>query len=198
LHQFIPFKKSENIKFNSFVKVPRELLNSKEYETLNPNAILLFSLLADRLELSYKQNDKKIHFYDKNNEMYVKMKRDEAMKKLHLGRTALESALKLLEDCNLIKQKNQGANAGYIIYVGKTGEIIEEEKVIKISGVQNQQLPLHEINTCNCTKSTVDNNYNNIYINNKYNSKDTKKNFNNYHQREYSEDYLNSLYANVK
>ncbi len=66
MYEFTPFKKSDILKFNSFIQIPRELLEREEYKQLTPNAILLFSILADRLELSFKQIDKnsKVQFYD--------------------------------------------------------------------------------------------------------------------------------------
>ena len=66
MYEFTPYTKSDTLKNNSFIQVSRELLDREEYKILTPNAILLFSILADRLELSFKQVDKnsKVKFYD--------------------------------------------------------------------------------------------------------------------------------------
>ena len=58
MYEFTPFKKSDKLQFSSFIQFPRELLEREEYKILNPNAMLLFSVLADRLDLSFKQIDK--------------------------------------------------------------------------------------------------------------------------------------------
>lgn len=178
MYEFTSFKKSDKIKFNSFIQVPRELLERDEYKQLTPNAILLFSILADRLELSFKQIDKnsKVKFYDDKENMYVIFKRDEISKKLHLKRSALDTALKLLKDCNLIQEKKQGKNLPNIIYIGKTINMIESEKIIQFKTVRNQHSGMNKTNTPECRKSSVHNNYNNINKNNNYISRQSKNN----------------------
>lgn len=207
MYEFTPFKKSDKLQFSSFIQFPRELLEREEYKILNPNAMLLFSVLADRLDLSFKQVDKnsKVKFYDDKGNMYVIFKRDEIQEKLHLKRSALDTALNLLKDCNLIQEKKQGKNLPNIIYVGKTMGMIEDEKIIKFRDVQNQYSGKNEINSPDCTKSTPHNNYNNINKNNIYNSGYIKKanrfksrtfgDIEEYKKRNGIEDF-NCLYAN--
>jgi len=207
MYEFTPFKKSDKLQFSSFIQFPRELLEREEYKILNPNAMLLFSVLADRLDLSFKQLDKnsKVKFYDDKGNMYVIFKRDEIQEKLHLKRSALDTALNLLKDCNLIQEKKQGKNLPNIIYVGKTIGMIENEKIIKFRDVQNQHSGKNEINSPDCMKSTPHNNYNNINKNNIYNSGYSKKSnhsksstfgdIEEYKKRNGIEDF-NCLYAN--
>ena len=66
MYEFTPFKKTDKLSYESFIQFPRELLNREEYKVLSPNAMLLYSILTDRLELSFKQieSNKKIQFYD--------------------------------------------------------------------------------------------------------------------------------------
>lgn len=194
MYEFTPFKKSDILKFNSFIQVSRELLEREEYKKLTPNAILLFSILADRLELSFKQIDKnsKVQFYDDKGNMYVIFKRDEIGEKLHLKRSALYNAINLLKECNLIQEKKQGKNLPNIIYLGKTIGAIENEKVINFMDAQKQHSGVNETNYPRYSKPTVDNNYNNKYINN--NIRGSKNSFQNYEQRQY--DNLDYLYAN--
>ena len=92
---FVPFKKSDKFQFYSFIQMPREFFSREEYKMLTPNAIVLFSILADRLKMSFAQIDKKskIQFYDAKGEMYVIFKRDEIQKEIHLNRTALDMLL---------------------------------------------------------------------------------------------------------
>ena len=196
MYEFTPFKKSDKLQFSSFIQFPRELLEREEYKILNPNAMLLFSVLADRLDLSFKQIDKnsKVKFYDDKGNMYVIFKRDEIQEKLHLKRSALDTALNLLKDCNLIQEKKQGKNLPNIIYVGKTIRMIEDQHSGK-----------NEINSPDCMKSTPHNNYNNINKNNIYNSGYSKKSnrsisstfgdIEEYKKRNGIEDF-NCLYAN--
>ena len=66
MYEFTPFKKTDKLSFESFIQFPRELLDREEYKILSPKAMLLYSILTDRLELSFKQieSNKKIQFYD--------------------------------------------------------------------------------------------------------------------------------------
>lgn len=196
MYEFTPFKKTDKLSFESFMKFPRELLTKEVYKSLSPNAMLLYSILTDRLELSFKQieSNKKIQFYDAKGDMYVIFKREEIQEKMHIKRAALDSAILQLKECNLIKEKKQGKNMPNIIYLGKTIGMIESEKIDKLRSVENQQSVVHEINSPECRKSTVHNSNNNKYINNNYKSYQGKKS--GYQGRIYPPGFLNKLYAN--
>ena len=157
MNKFTPYKKWEKIDFKSFIQVPRELLEKDEYKTLTPNSILLFSILADRLELSFKQIDKnsKVKFYDDKGNMYVIFKRDEIQEKLHLKRAALDNAIALLKDCKLIQEKKQGKNLPNIIYLGKTIGMVENEKILKFRSAENNQSGGYETGSQEGTKQAV-------------------------------------------
>lgn len=191
MYEFTPFKKTDKLSYESFIQFPREVLNREEYKVLSPNAMLLYSILTDRLELSFKQieSNKKIQFYDAKGDMYVIFKREEIQEKMHIKRSALDTALAQLKECNLIKEKKQGKNMPNIIYLGKTIEMIESEKIEKLRSVENQQSGVHEINTPECRKSTVHNSNNN-----NYKSYQGKKS--GYQGRIYPPGFLNKLYAN--
>ena len=196
MYEFTPFKKTDKLSFESFMKFPRELLTKEEYKILSPNAMLLYSVLTDRLDLSFKQitENRKIQFYDAKGDMYVIFKREEIQEKLHIKRSALDSAILQLKECNLIKEKKQGKNLPNIIYLGKTIGMIENEKIEKLRSAENQPSGEHEISNPDCTKSTVQNNKNNKYINNNYNSYQSKNK--KYQGRTYPPGFLNKLYAN--
>ena len=196
MYEFTPFKKTDKLSFESFIQFPRELLNREEYKVLSPNAMLLYSVLTDRLGLSFKQieSNKKIQFYDAKGDMYVIFKREEIQEKLHIGRSALDTAVLQLKECNLIKETKQGKNMPNIIYLGKTIGMIENEKIEEIRSVKNQHSGVQEINTHECIKSTVHNNNNNKYINNNYIGYQGKKS--GYQGRTYPPGYLDKLYAN--
>ena len=196
MYEFTPFKKTDKLLFESFIQFPRELVNREEYKVLSPNAMLLYSILTDRLGLSFKQieSNKKIQFYDAKGDMYVIFKREEIQEKLHIGRSALDTAVLQLKECNLIKETKQGKNMPNIIYLGKTIGMIENEKIEEIRSAQNQHSGVQEINTHECIKSTVHNNNNNKYINNNHKGYQGKKS--GYQGRTYPPGYLDKLYAN--
>ena len=50
---FVPHKFNENYNKVKFYRVNKELCESKIYSKLSPTAILLYSLLCDRLSLAY-------------------------------------------------------------------------------------------------------------------------------------------------
>ena len=196
MYEFTPFKKTDKLSFESFMKFPRELLTKEEYKILSPNAMLLYSVLTDRLDLSFKQivENRKIQFYDAKGDMYVIFKREEIQEKLHIKRSALDSAILQLKECNLIKEKKQGKNLPNIIYLGKTIDMIENSRLEEIGTAENQQSGVYKINSPDCTKSTVQNNKNNKYINNNYNSYQSKNQ--KYQGRTYPPGSLEKLYAN--
>ena len=176
MYEFTPFKKTDKLSYESFIQFPRELLNREEYKVLSSNAMLLCSILTDRLELSFKQieSNKKIQFYDAKSDMYVIFKREEIQEKMHIKRVALDSAILQLKECNLIKEKKQGKNMPNIIYLGKTIGMIEYLKTNVIGGVKNQQSGEYEISSPEGRKSAVHNSNNNKYINNNYKSTQSK------------------------
>ena len=196
MYEFTPFKKTDKLSFESFMKFPRELLTKEEYKILSPNAMLLYSVLTDRLDLSFKQitENRKIQFYDAKGDMYVIFKREEIQEKLHIKRSALDSAILQLKECNLIKEKKQGKNLPNIIYLGKTLGMIENEKIEKLRSAENQQSGEHETSSPDCIKQAVHNSNNNKYINNNYKSSQNKNQ--NYQGRNYPPGFLNKLYAN--
>ena len=188
---FVPHKFNENYNKVKFYRVNKELCESKVYSKLSPTAILLYSLLCDRLSLAYSNaNDEKISknnkYCDEDGNMYVIFTRIGLQEKLHVGKSAIASAFKQLENANLIKEKFQGRNRPNKIYVGKTfaeisGEFIKATSENQHSGDTNSSSP-------DCRKS--DANKNNI-LNNK-----NKNGFSNYQSRDYSDYDFDSLYAN--
>ena len=183
MYEFTPFKKTDKLSFESFMKFPRELLTNKEYKNLSPNAMLLYSVLTDRLDLSFKQitENRKIQFYDAKGDMYVIFKREEIQEKLHIKRSALDSAILQLKEWN-------------IIYLGKTIGMIEDAKTNVIGSVENQHSGEYEISSPEGRKSAVHNSNNNKYINNNYKSTQNKNQ--NYQGRTYPPGFLEKLYAN--
>ena len=188
---FVPHKFNENYNKVKFYRVNKELCESKVYSKLSPTAILLYSLLCDRLSLAYSNaNDDKISkfnkYCDEDGNMYVIFTRIGLQEKLHVGKSAIASAFKQLENANLIKEKFQGRKRPNKIYVGKTfaeisGEFIKATSENLSSGDSNFSSP-------DVRKSDANNNI--------LNYKNKKKSFSNFEQRDLSGYDWDSFYAN--
>lgn len=184
---FVPHKINEDYKKVEFYRVNKELCDNELYKDLNPTAILLYSLLCDRLSLTYinelKNNisKKKMHYYDEDKNVYVIFTRIDLEEKLHVGKSAIASAFEQLKKANLIQEKRQGKNKPNRIYVGKTISEVKEKFINMKSENQNSGNPI--FNTLEVRKLKANK------LNNKYN-------FNNYHGRDYSTMDWSNLYAN--
>ena len=189
---FVPHKFNENYNKVKFYRVNKELCESKVYSKLSPTAILLYSLLCDRLSLAYSNaNDDKISkinkYCDADGNMYVIFTRIGLQQKLHIGKSAIVSAFKQLENANLIKEKFQGRNRPNKIYVGKTFAEISGEFIKAIS--ENQLSGDLNLGSPDSRKS--DANKNSIL-----NYENKKKSFANFEQRDFSGYDWDSMYAN--
>ena len=188
---FVPHKFNENYNKVKFYRVNKELCESKVYSKLSPTAILLYSLLCDRLSLAYSNaNDEKISknikYCDEDGNMYVIFTRIGLQEKLHVGRSAISSAFNQLKNANLVKEKVQGRNRPHKIYVGKTiaeisGEFIKATSENQHSGDTNSSTP--DSRKSDANKNSILNNKN-------------KNGFSNYQSRDYSDYDFDSLYAN--
>ena len=190
---FVPHKINENYNKVEFYRVNKELCNSEVYKELSPTAILLYSLLCDRLSLSYanvlnnKTSKAKNHYYDDQENVYVIFTRTDLEEKLHVGKSAIASAFEQLKIVNLIQEKRQGQNKPNKIYVGKTISEIKEEFIYWKS--ENQTSGDRNFNFPEVRKSNV--NKNNIL-----NLKNKNKSHLNYQLRDYSDMDWDKLYAN--
>ena len=81
---------SEDYKKVEFYRVNKELCDNELYTDLGPTAILLYTLLCDRLSMSYsniKNNiSKKFNYYDDEKNVFVIFTRIDLEKKLHVGK----------------------------------------------------------------------------------------------------------------
>ena len=189
---FVHHKINETYNKVEFYRVNKELCNNKAYKALSPTAILLYSLLCDRLSLAYSNANnnkisKKNNYCDEDGNMYVIFTKIGLQEKLHVGKSAIASAFNQLREANLIKEKFQGRNRPNKIYVGKTmAEICE--KFIKAKS-ENQSSGDTNSSTPDVRKS--DANKNNIL-----NYENKKKSSANFEQRDWSGYDWDSLYAN--
>lgn len=190
---FVPHKIKEDYRKVEFFRVNKELCNNEIYKDLSPTAILLYSLLCDRLSLTYtyelaKNISKgKKHYYDDEGNMFVIFTRIDLEEKLHVGKASISAAFRQLNEANLIKEKRQGNNKPNKIYVGKTILEIREEFINSKSENRTSGSPF--ISYPEVRKSDTNKN-NRISTMNKYNT------FHNYEGRDYSDMDWSKLYAN--
>ena len=82
-----------------------------------------------------------------------------------------------------------------LIYIGKTVDMIENEKIIKFRDAPNLHSGMHETYTPECTKPAP--HYNKKYKNNNiYNNINSQNKSSNYQGRSYKSEELEKLYAN--
>lgn len=186
---FVPHKIKEDFKKVEYYRVNKELCNNEIYKDLSPTAILLYSILCDRLALTYANelanNIHKKHYYDEEENVYVIFTRIDLEEKLHVKKAAISSAFKQLNNANLIKEKRQGKNKPNRIYVGKTISEIKEQFINVKSENQTSGSPFfrsQEVRKSDTNK------------NNRFNIKN--KSFSNYEGRDYSDMDWSKLYAN--
>lgn len=189
---FVPHKFNENYNKVKFYRVNKELCESKVYSKLSPTAILLYTLLCDRLSLAYSNaNDEKISknnkYCDEDGNMYVIFTRIGLQEKLHVGKSALASAFEQLKNANLVKEKFQGRNRPNKIYVGKTfaeisGEFIKATSENQSSGDSNFGTP--DVRKSDANKNSI------------LNYENKKKSYANFEQRDLSGYDWDSFYAN--
>lgn len=190
---FVPHKIKEDYRKVEFFRVNKELCNNKIYKDLSPTAILLYSLLCDRLSLTYTNEltnnilKCKKHYYDEDENMYVIFTRIDLEEKLHVGKSAISSAFEQLNKANLIREKRQGKNKPNRIYVGKTVSEIKEEFINVKS--ENQTFGSPFFSYQDVRKSDTNKN-NRLNSRNKYNT------FYNYEGRDYFDMDWSKLYAN--
>ena len=189
---FVPHKIKEDYRKVEFFRVNKELCNNEIYKELSPTAILLYSLLCDRLSLTYNQEltnkipKGKKHYYDDGGNMYVIFTRMDLEEKLHVGKASISSAFKQLNKANLIREKRQGNNKPNRIYVGKTISEINEDFI----NVKSENQISRSLVSSSHEVRKSDGNKNNIF-------KPNSKSNSNYQGRDYSDMDWSKLYANL-
>lgn len=187
---FVPHKMSEDYKKVEFYRVNKELCDNELYKDLSPTAILLYTLLCDRLSMSYsniKNNiSKKFNYYDDEKNVFVIFTRIDLEKKLHVGKYAVSSAFKELNNANLIKEKREGKNRPNKIYVGKTISEINKDFI----NVKSENQISRSLVSSSHEVRKSDGNKNNIF-------KPNSKSNSNYQGRDYSDMDWSKLYANL-
>ncbi len=167
--EFIPYCAEESFQF-SFYQIPKELFTNKYYKgKLSLEAIVLYSLLLDRLSLSLKNKWK-----DENGLVYIILTRKEAQEKLNISDKTATKAFKQLRELKLINEKRLAKGKTYKIYVGKINRKSYDSSIGNFTTELSEKLRFNKNN--------------NIY------NKNSKKIMANFEQRKY--DDLSCFYAN--
>ena len=95
---FKPIKKSDKTK-ELFYKIPKQLMLEAKYKKMKDSAKILYSILYERTDLSV-QND----WFDSNEDAYIICTYDEIQTYFGASRSKVTSALKDLEDFDLIRK----------------------------------------------------------------------------------------------
>ena len=181
---FIPYKAHECFE-HLYYQIPMELFFNKKYkDKLNSDSKILYGFLLNRLTLSAKNN-----WVDKDGNIFLIFTRKEVEELLGLSDKTVTKAFKQLSDVNLIYEKKQGFSKPKLIYVAKIQHInLEKTHNRKNYDYINGNSTITESENLR----TINTNNNYTYIKNKVNKNSMK-----YSGRNYSPEFLNSLYANI-
>lgn len=167
-----------------FYQVPKAFMcKDSKYFHMNPMSKLLYSILADRNSLSMKNG-----WIDEFGRIYFIFKQDELCKILGIGsQMTLRKYIKELEKNDLLLRKRIGLSKPDRMYLLQ----VESPQTLIESLIDKNYLS-REIKNIYQDRQKLSTNYNNINnINNSYSSKRVNS-FNNFPQREYTdEEYRN-------
>lgn len=166
-----------------FYMIPKELFVNKRYTSLSPAAILLYGILLDRLTLSIKNN-----WIDKNGNVYLIFTRKEIQRLLHISDKTCTKVFRELVDAKLLLEKSQGKSKPKLLY---PAQMIHDVKFDNLSRKN------YDSRNGNITSHESENLRPNYTDNNKYTNKTKKCSWHYENERHYSEEFLNSLYANL-
>ena len=122
---------------SKYYKLQAELLTLP----LTPRAVLLYTILADRQELSRKTGDK---YHDKDG-YYIIYTITDICAVLGIGERTARYALAELEDMKLIRTRKQGKGLPQKIYVEEVEKVSDRQKIAgqerqKIAGQERQKI----------------------------------------------------------
>ena len=98
----------------SFFKTPKELYSDPEFASLSSDAKMLFTMILDRTELSYKNKER---FTDENGEVFIYFTIEQICQKLGCSNKKAIRLLQQLSDSELIVKKRKGNNLPTRIYL---------------------------------------------------------------------------------
>lgn len=101
----------EKVLNNTFYQLPKFLFG-EEFETISNDAMVLYTRIQDRHELSVKNQ-----WYNKNGEVFIIMTRKEMESMLKLSAPTVRKIVKELIDLELIEEVRQGLTKPNLIYL---------------------------------------------------------------------------------
>ena len=105
-------------------KLPLRLVNAEEYRNLSPEAILLYTILWDRMGLSKKNPD---DYMDESGVYFVKCSNESIQAILRCKHDRATKTLRELESFGLIRCKKLGLGKSQRIYVNPIGGKLEKQ-----------------------------------------------------------------------
>lgn len=97
----------------AFMTVPKQLLTDKKYQSLNADAILLYSALVDRLKLSIKNGKQ---WQDKHGNPFIYFTRKAMCSLLKKSEPYVRKMISLLKDCGLLIEQRQGLTKPNVLF----------------------------------------------------------------------------------
>ncbi len=108
----------------AFFRIPKLLLTDERFAGLSTDAKLLYGLLLDRMELSYRNG-----WIDEQNRVFIIFTAEEVMSTLHCHSekaARLFAELDSAKGIGLIERKRQGLGRPMLIYVKNFAAVLPE------------------------------------------------------------------------
>ena len=183
MQDFNFYKVNETLN-HKYYQIPQELFISPLYKNaLNSDSKLLYGFLLDRLSLSIKNN-----WHDENGNVYLIFTRKEIQRLLHISDKTCTKIFNELVDAKLLLEKSQGKAKPKLLYPAQIIHNVKFDNLTRKNyDSQPENFTIHE-------SENLRPNYTN---NNKYTNRTKHSSWHYENERHYSEDFLNSLYANL-
>ena len=104
----------------NYIPVPKILMTDPQFKRLSAEAVLLYSIMLNRMSLSRKNE-----WFDDENRVYIIFTLEEIIETIGRAHTKCVNILKELECVGLIERKKRGLGKPDIIYVK---DFIHEKK----------------------------------------------------------------------
>ena len=157
-------KKSEVTGFLSFFKFPKPFIYDEKYKTLSNNAKMLYMLLFDRLELSFKNG-----WHDKEGNVFQYYTNEQLM--IDLNCNSNKTIIKIkkeLKDAGLMTEVRQGMNLPNRIYLdalnGSVESTFQEVQKVHLGSVENTLSEVQKVHTIKTENTNTENNNNKLSI----------------------------------
>ena len=187
--------KSNQAEMLRYYQSPAILYEDERYKDISDSAIILYTLMYNRVSLSISNN-----WIDENGDVYIIYTIDEVVKKRRWGKRKAVAVMQELIDFGLIQRERKNRNQAYRIYVMDLAsqpmnqpEEVEENPKFQSGTSRGSTLELPEVPKWN--PRYIDNRYiDNRYIAQPKKRAKKKNQFNDFSQRDYD---LTILEANI-